>query len=70
MTTLDAALLEAHVADDKSTLVQLYTTAADIATDLDAEMFFLTHAHVFALEIGDHREAALRARMKAAGRID
>ncbi len=68
MTDLDARLLAAHEAGDRSTLVALYTEAADQAKDVDAACFYLTHAYVFALELGDVRATALRARLVAEGR--
>ncbi len=66
---LDARLLEAHGRADLAALVTLYTEAADTADETDAEMFYLTHALVFALDIGDGRAGDLRARLRAAGRI-
>ena len=68
MNALDARLLDAHDRRDQHALVGLYTEAADSANDLDAACFFLTHAYVFALELGDPRAAVLRARLVAQGR--
>ena len=68
MSALQDRLLAAHAAQDRRALVGLYTEAADSATDLDAACFFLTHAYVFALELGDPRAHALHARLKAEGR--
>ncbi len=65
---LDDRLLAAHAKQDKEALVGLYTDAAEAAADPDAACFFLTHAYVFALELGDPRAAALHARLKARGR--
>lgn len=65
---LDAALITAHEADDRSRLVQLYTQAADRAGDVDAECFFLTQAYVFALHCGDGSADALHRRLVAHGR--
>ena len=67
---LHRALLDAHAAGDGAAMVALYSAAADASTDEDEEMYFLTHAYVFALETGDPNADALRARLKAAGRID
>jgi len=68
MPTLDAQLLAAHTADDKPGLVALYTQAADNAATLDAACFYLTHAYVFALELGHPDTAPLRARLTEHGR--
>ncbi|MEM1299564.1 MAG: hypothetical protein AAGH68_09820 [Pseudomonadota bacterium] len=65
---LDAALLDAHEADDREQLVRLYMQAADQANDVDAECFYLTHAYVFALQTGAPEAGALHARLKAHGR--
>ena len=68
MSDLDARLLEAHGRDDRPALVALYSEAADGASDADAEGFYLTHAYIFALEVGDPIAGSLHARLKAAGR--
>lgn len=65
---LDARLLDAHARQDKTALVTLYTEAADSANDLDTACFFLTHAYIFALDVGDNRAATLHARLVAEGR--
>ncbi len=62
---LDAALLQAHERGDRATLVSLYKDAAGRAGA--AEAFYLTHAYVFALESGDARAPALRARLVELG---
>jgi hypothetical protein len=68
MNVLDQRLLQAHAADDRLALVQLYMQAADTAPDLDAACFFLTHAYVYALE-QNHKDAhVLHARLVAQGR--
>lgn len=69
MSDLNLALLAAHKADDKPALVRLYTQAADMAADVDAACFFLTHAYVFALEIADTAVKVLHARLAAEGRV-
>ena len=69
MSDLDARLLAAHAADDRRALVTLYEEAADQANNVTACGFYLTHAFVFALELGDARAQALRARLHAMGRI-
>ena len=70
MNDLNARLLAAHAAGDTSALIQLYTAAADQVEDqyLDAACFYLTHAYVFALELGDATCPALRARLVTHGR--
>ena len=69
VTDLDACLLAAHEERDLTALVTLYTEAADTVNETDAEMFFLTHALVYALDLGDARAAALHTRLREAGRI-
>jgi hypothetical protein len=68
---LDRQLLAAHSADDKRQLVRLYAQAADLCeaeNRIDAVCFYLTHAYVFALEIGDNHASALRERLVVYGR--
>ena len=65
---LDARLLAAHEAHDLAALVELYSEAAQGATEDTARGFYLTHAFVFALESGDDRAAALREELVAMGR--
>lgn len=65
------ALLGAHTAGDAPALIGLYAEAAALAEAagaLDAACFYWTHAHVYALETGDPRAAALRAVLKRHGR--
>ena len=69
MSELNERLLDAHARDDRTALVDLYTQAADAENDVDAACFFLTHAFVFALEIGDARADDLRARLQVYNRI-
>ncbi|MDG4647564.1 hypothetical protein P6F26_03845 [Roseibacterium sp. SDUM158017] len=64
--SLDAALLAAHARGDRAALIGLYGDAADAATPR-AAAFYLTHAHVFALEAGDPRASVLKARLVALG---
>jgi hypothetical protein len=68
MSTLQARLLAAHAAGDRPVLVALYAEAAEASTDRDAACFFLTHAYVYALELGDARARDLYARLVAEGR--
>lgn len=65
---LDQRLLEAHEKGDQSELVALYTEAAEHAQDEEAQGFYLTHAYVYALELGDARVQALHARLISLGR--
>ncbi|MFA3916346.1 hypothetical protein [Ruegeria hyattellae] len=68
---LDQQLLQAHAEGDKAALVRLYTRAADRSEtggDLDAACFYLTHAFVFALEIGAPEARELNARLVEKGR--
>lgn len=67
--TLDERLLKAHEKDDRSALVALYTEAADQAADVDAQCFYLTHAYVFALELGDARAVELYKHLAAHDRV-
>ena len=69
MTPLDERLLEAHERDDKPALVALYSEAAEAANSEKAQGFYLTHAYVFALDIGAAEAPALRQRLKDMGRI-
>ncbi|MDQ2092403.1 hypothetical protein [Marimonas arenosa] len=69
MSSLDARLLSAHGRDDRRALVALYEEAADEAENETARGFYLTHAFVFALELGDSRADTLRARLHEMGRI-
>ena len=69
MSSLDARLLSAHGRDDRRALVALYEEAADEAENETARGFYLTHAFVFALELGDSRADTLRARLHDMGRI-
>ncbi|MFD2856379.1 hypothetical protein [Seohaeicola zhoushanensis] len=68
MSDLNDRLLAAHEAGDRAALVALYTEAAEASADPDAAGFFLTHAYVWALELGHPAVATLRARLRAQGR--
>lgn len=68
MTTLDERLLSAHETGNKHALVQLYVEAADQSTDETARGFYLTHAYVFALELGSDAAPELRRRLIGMGR--
>ena len=68
MKDLDAHLLAAHAAGDAQALMTLYATAADACADPQQAAFYLTHAHVFAMEIGHLDAMALRDRLVEQGR--
>jgi hypothetical protein len=68
MRDLDKALLKAHETGDSEALVTLYAMAAEQAEDAAAAGFYLTHAYIFALELGDARAPALHQRLKDTGR--
>ncbi|MEM6634681.1 MAG: hypothetical protein AAF667_02205 [Pseudomonadota bacterium] len=68
---LDRQLLAAHDRDDKLALVRLYRIAgmqAEAGGDVDAACFYLTHAFVFALEIGAPEAVDLNLMLVARGR--
>lgn len=68
---LNARLLAAHEANDLAALVKLYTCAADTREaqgDIDAMCFYLTHAFVFALELGLPEQTVLQERLWKHGR--
>ena len=65
---LDARLLAAHATGDPEALVALYEEAADAATTVEAEGFYLTHAFVYALQSNHPKTRALNARLVAMGR--
>ena len=67
-SALDRDLLAAHAAGDAAALVTLYAQAAEAATSAEQVAFYLTHAHVFALEAGHPDTAALRQRLIDMGR--
>lgn len=68
MSALDQQLLAAHAAEDKPALVALYQAAAEASTEEEAAAFYLTHAHVFAMEINHPDAARLRQRLVDQGR--
>ena len=68
MTSLDKALLAAHAAGDTVELVRLYSQAARDANDDAARDFFLTHAHVYALETDHPDTQSLRQELVRRGR--
>ena len=69
MTSLQDRLLDAHAQGDQMALVALYTEAADSTNVVDVACFYLTHAYIFALELGDPASETLFARLKVHGRV-
>ena len=69
MSTLDDALIAAHLHGDGAALVQLYRQAADETADLDAACFYLTHAYVFALETDHPLADDIHGRLAREGRV-
>ena len=67
-TRLNQKIIAAHKARDEWQLVNLYTQAADSSEDRDTECFFLTCAHIFALEHNHPSQSILIARLKVRGR--
>jgi hypothetical protein len=68
---LDAALLQAHAADDGPALARLYRQAGEArldAGDIDAGCFYLVQAYVWALDCGAPEAEAIRAILVAYGR--
>lgn len=68
--TLDRQLLAAHGRGDHRALVPLYMLAGDAheaGNDLRAACFYLTHAYVYALELGMDEASQIHSRLKAYG---
>lgn len=68
MSTLEARLLAAHDRGDGAAMVALYLDAANAAPTENEQAFFLTQAHVFAMETDHPLAADLRARLVRMGR--
>lgn len=68
MSALDDALLDAHAKGDAAALVDLYQKAAAATVNPEQAAFYLTHAHVFALETGHPDTARLRNALIKEGR--
>ena len=66
--SLDDALLAAHTRADQEALIDLYQQAAAEAEGAEMAAFYLTHAHVFAMEIGHPAAEQLRLRLVDQGR--
>lgn len=69
MNDLNTQLINAHACGDSSALVTLYASAADQAATVDAACFFLTHAYIFALDLGHADITRLHARLSEHGRV-
>ncbi len=68
---LDAALLLAHENNDSEQLVALYQKAGLSCIDaknVDAGCFYLTHAYIFALEMGSPNAGELHKVLVSYGR--
>ena len=69
MNDLDERLLDAHARADTAALVTLYAEAGRTTPDLDAACFYLTHAYVYALEMGHPDVDSLHAGLAKHGRV-
>ena len=67
-TQLNQKIITAHKNKYEWQLVDLYTQAADSSEDFDTQCFFLTCAHIFALEQNHPSQSILRERLKGNGR--
>lgn len=68
---LELALLKAHADENMPALVQLYTEVGnqcEAAGKTDAACFYLTHAYVFALDVGTDEATELNERLVDYGR--
>lgn len=68
MNDLEQRLLAAHTDGKHAALVSLYQEAASAARSEDERAFFLTQAHVFALETAHPDSPLLRQRLMQMGR--
>ena len=68
MKDLEQRLLAAHAAHDQQALITLYEEAANTSSGDEAVGFYLTHAYVFALELGDPHALHLHERLRKLGR--
>lgn len=68
-SALNRSILAAHERGDAAALVALYEDAAQQASTVDERAFFLTHALIFALEIGAPEAAALSQQLRRMGRF-
>ena len=69
MSSLDADLLAAHAKGDSALLAKLYAQAAETQEPASEQAaFYLTHAYVFALEVGMDEAKTYHAQLKSWGR--
>ncbi|APX11254.1 hypothetical protein [Tateyamaria omphalii] len=68
MSTLEARLLAAHADGDGMAMVALYREAAETAPTEAERAFFLTQAHVFAMEVAHPDARTLRDTLVRMGR--
>lgn len=69
--SLHQKMLAAHDANDKAALIDLYQQAGEAQLDqgnIDAGAFYLTHAYVFALDIGARKAKDLHQTLIELGR--
>lgn len=69
MSDLNQKILNAHDADARKDLVDLYKQAANQADTTDAECFFLTQAYIFGLETRHKAVPDLHNRLASYGRV-
>lgn len=69
---LQERLVAAHEGDDLAPLISLYREAADLAEldgDRDRAAFFMTHAWIFALEVGSADAVLCADQLREWGRL-
>ena len=65
---LHEKILTAHKIKDQEKLVFLYTVAADLEEDTNTKCYYLTYAHIYALEMGLSATKILSKRLRDYGR--
>jgi hypothetical protein len=68
---LNESLITAHAANNKAQLVRLYRRAGDMMIsegNIDAASFYLTHAYIFALDVGDDAAPEIHKMLVGYGR--
>ena len=68
MRGLHEKILNAHKIKDQAMLVSLYTVAADLEEDTNSKCYYLTYAHIYALEMGLPVAKMLSKRLRYYGR--
>lgn len=68
MRDLQEKILTAHKIRDQVMLVVLYTEAADLEEDINIRCYYLTYAHIYALEMGLPAARILSKRLRDYGR--